>query len=283
MMGKRTQIMVGTVATLAIAVASSIGVGRITFDRMVAREVDNLFAASAATGPNVVTDADLAGLPEPVQRWLRHAGVVGRPNPAAVRLRQAGEIRLGDTRWLPFTAEQYYTTDPPGFAWAAKIEMAPLVTVVGRDKYVDGRGSLEARLQGLITVAKDSGPDVDRGDLLRFLNEIMWFPAAAISPYIAWEPIDATSARATMSYGGVSAPATFHFDEQGRLTTMVAERYDSDEGQENVWSTPISEYGEFAGIRVPVAGEAVYARASGDYPYIRVRVTALEYDRPERY
>lgn len=282
-MGKRAKIVVGTVAAVAIVAASSIGVGRVAFARRVAREVDDLFAARAATEPTVVTEADLAGLPESVQRWLRYAGAVGKPLPAAVRLKQEGEIRLGDSRWLPFTAEQYYTTDPPGFVWATKIEMAPLVTVVGRDKYVGGRGSLEARLLGLITVAEDGGPEVDRGDLLRYLNEIMWFPAGAISPYIAWEGIDATSARATMSYAGVSAPATLHFDEQGRLTMMVAERFDSDEGTDNPWSTPFTAYGEFGGIRIPVAGEAIYARASGDYPYIRVRITAIEYDRPERF
>ena len=111
----------------------------------------------------------------------------------------------------------------------------------------------------------------------------MWFPAGAISPSITWESIDATSARATMRYGGVSAPATFRFDGQGRLTTMVAERFDSDEGRDNPWSTPISAYGEFGGVRVPVAGEAIYARDSGDYPYIRVRITTVEYDRAARF
>lgn len=282
-MGKQTKIVVGTVAAAAVTIAASIAVGRVAFDRMVAREVDEFVAARTATEPNVVAETDLEALPEPVRRWLRWSGVVGKPRPSAVRLRQEGEIRLGNARWLPFTAEQYYTTDPPGFVWAAKIEMAPLVTVVGRDKYAGGRGSLEARLLGLVTVAKDSGPEVDRGDLLRYLNEIMWFPAVAISPYIVWEGVDATAARATMRYGGVSAPATFRFDERGRLTTMEADRFDSDEGKDNPWSTPVTAYGEFGGIQIPVAGEAIYARASGDYPYIRVRVTAIEYDRPQRF
>jgi hypothetical protein len=138
------------------------------------------------------------------------------------------------------------------------------------------------RLLGLFTVARDSGPAMNHGGLLRYLNELMWFPAGAISPYITWDAIDETSARATMSYGGVSAPATFVFDAQGRLTTMVADRFDRDDGRVNPWSTPITEYGTFDGVRIPVAGEAVYARAPGDFPYIRVRITALEYNRPER-
>jgi hypothetical protein len=283
MMGQRTKMAVGAVGAVMIVAASAIGVGRAAFERRVVREIDDLFAASAATEPHIVTEADLASLPDPVRRWLRFSGVVGKPRPAAVRLKQVGEIRLEDDRWLPFTAEQYYMTDPPGFVWTTKIEMAPLVTIVGRDKYVGGEGNMDGRLLGLFPVAQDSGPDMDRGALLRYLSEIVWFPAGAISPSITWEGIDATSARAMMTYGGVSEPATFFFDDQGRLTTVVAERFDRDDGRINPWSTPVTAYGEFGGVRIPVVAEAVYTRASGDYSYIRVRITAVEYDRPERF
>ena len=113
----------------------------------------------------------------------------------------------------------------------------------------------------------------------------MWFPAAALSPYIAWEPIDAHAARATMTYRGVSAPATFYFDDAGDLTDMVAERYRTVDGgfALDTWSTPLGEYGEFNGVRVPVAGEGVWKLKSGDYAYIKLRVTELEYDRAARY
>jgi hypothetical protein len=111
----------------------------------------------------------------------------------------------------------------------------------------------------------------------------MWFPAAALSPYISWEPNDGDSARATMTYGGISAPAVFTFDRDGRLTNVLAKRYDRDTGQVQSWSTPATAYGELNGVRIPTAGEGVYARPSGDAPYIRLRVTALDYNQPERY
>jgi hypothetical protein len=38
----------------------------------------------------VVTEEMLAGLPEPVRRYLRYAGVVGRPFPGTIRLCQKG-------------------------------------------------------------------------------------------------------------------------------------------------------------------------------------------------
>jgi len=39
------------------------------------------------------------------------------------------------------------------------------------------------------------------------------------------EPIDSGSAKATISWQGLSASALFYFDDKGALTNFVAERY----------------------------------------------------------
>jgi hypothetical protein len=283
-MGRRLNVALGGVAVGAVvSLVSNVRSQRQDFAERIGREIDDLLASSGPDAGEVVTEEDIAGLPEPVRRWLRWSGVVGRKRPATVRLRQSGELRLGNSGWFPFVAEEYFTTDPPGFVWAARMTMAPGVTVIGRDRYAGGKGSIDMRLLGVVAVASDRGPEMDRGALLRYLNEIMWFPAGAISPAIAWEPLDGESARATITHGEVGASATFRFDREGRLTDMVAERYDREAGRVLPWSTPITDYGEFGGVRVPVAGEAVYARGEGDVPYIRLRVTTLEHDRPERF
>jgi len=157
------------------------------------------------------------------------------------------------------------------------------LSINGRDRYANGEGSIEMRLLSLIPVAKPSRGGLDQGGLVRHLNEIMWFPAAAVSPYITWEPIDVSSARATMSYRGVTGAAKFIFDEQGREIDMVAERYNSTTGRLETWSTPLRAYGEFHGVRVPVEGEGIWKYDSGDFSYIRLRVTDLEYNRLSRY
>lgn len=281
-MRKRTKIIVGSIA-VALVAASAVGIGRYVFERRIDGEIDDLLAAGAASEPRVVTDADLINLPEPVQRWLRWSGVVGKPIPATVRLRQKSELRVGDFGWLDFTAEEYYSTEPPAFLWTANVGMAPGISVIGKDSYIDGRGAVEMRLLGVIPVASDDGPAMDEADLLRYLNEIMWFSAGALSPYIAWEPIDGTSARATIIYGGVTGKATFVFDEQGRPANMFADRFDREYGAVVQWSTPLTGYSEFEGIRVPTEGEGVYARQDGDYAYIRLTITDVDYDVPKRF
>jgi hypothetical protein len=273
-------ILVGT----AVAAASVVTAAGLVFDRQVDRDIAHLFSRAEGVRPTVLTEADLADLPAPVQRWLRRAGVVGRERPVTVRLKMTGEFRLqADGAWMPMEATEYYSTDPPGFVWSARITMAPLVAFLVRDTYLDGHGSMEGRLLGLIPVVKADGPSIDQGALLRYLNETMWFPAGAVHPAIAWEGLDATTARATMTYGDISADATFYFSEEGDLVDMRAERYFQAGDRQELWATPVTEYGEFDGIRIPVAGEGVWKLSEGDLTYIRVRLTAIEYNRPARW
>jgi hypothetical protein len=269
------------VAGLALIAVAAVVIGRVTFERRLARELREFLAERRDAPPAAVTEGDLAGLPEPVQRWLRASRVVGKVRPQIVRLKQEGEFRLSEAQgWLPFRAEEYYTTDPPGFFWSVTMQFAPLVPVRGRDRYLNGEGSIEMRLLSLIPVASKRGDGLNQGALLRYLNETMWFPAGAIAPYIRWEGIDALSARATMSYAGTTASAIFYVDREGRLTDMTAERYNDARDRLEQWSTPITGYGEFEGVSLPVSGTGVWKYETGDFPYIRLRVTEIEYNPP---
>ena len=121
---------------------------------------------------------------------------------------------------------------------------------------------------------------MDQGALLRFLNETVSSPAAALSPYITWEGIDANSARATIHYGSVVGEATFVFDDEGRPVDMIAERQDLARGrlEGTWWKTPFTAFGEFAGVRIPTAGVALWRYDTGDFPYIELRITGVVYD-----
>ncbi|MBW2618988.1 MAG: hypothetical protein JRC92_08950 [Deltaproteobacteria bacterium] len=225
-------------------------------------------------------------MPEPIQRWLRYSQVIEKERTTAVRLKQKGYFRQKeDQEWMPFKAEEYYTTDPPAFLWAATVKTAPMLSIKGRDRYYEGKGNMFFKLLSLVTVVNASGSEVDQGTLLRYLNEIMWFPSAALSDYIQWEHIDSNSAEATMSYQGVTVSAIFYFNERGELTNMIAERYRDIGGQFVLekWSTPISEYGEVKGIRIPTKGEGVWKLSSGDFSYIKLEIIDIEYKNASMY
>lgn len=270
---------------LALSVTGiAVAIRQRTFGNRIDREIETLLATARTPSTRIVRESDLHVLPAPVQRWLRTSGVVGTAIPTTVRLSQEGEFRLGANKpWMPFHATQHYTTNPPGYLWQVSMRMFPLIDVAGRDRYFEGTGEIEMRLASIIPVARASGGNLDRASLLRYLNEMMWFPAAAILPNISWEAIDDTHARATLTDADRSVSAIFVFDDQDRLIDMTAERWNDSEQTERPWSTPLSAWGEFEDIVVPIAGIGRWGAGEDIYDYIRLRITDLTYTTAEHF
>jgi hypothetical protein len=238
---------------------------------------------SARRGPvEIVRPEQLEALPAPVRRYLIYTGVVGKPIPQTVRVRQRGQIRMAvDQPWIPFTAEEVYSTDPPGFVWKVLAQAGP-VPIPGIDHYRGGKGRMHIRPFGLFPAVDASGPELDQGAMMRYFNEIIWFPAAFLKDNITWREIDDLAAEATFSDGGKSISAVLQFDPIGRILNFIAQRYMFEEngGSLQTWSTPISTYGELGQLRLPVSGSAVWNLPDGDFEYIQIEMIAVEYDPP---
>ena len=255
------------------------------FNQKVKKEVEDLFK-NVENKDEIIRKEDLEGLPVCVQKWLENAQVIGNERIRTVRLKQKGLMRTKEDKpWMPAEAEQYFTVDEPGFIWKAKIKAAPLLYLVGRDKYSEGKGNMLIKILSLVTVVDARGKEMDQGTMLRYLSETVWFPTAALSCYIKWEEIDSNSAKATMSYGDATASGVFIFNDKGDVVNFVTERYMEANGQYVLvtWSTPAKDYKEFNGIRIPNKGEAVWKLKTGDFSYYQVEITEIEYNKPVVY
>jgi len=244
------------------------------------REPRDAAPSTPAGAPPILLRAeDIAAVPLPVRRWLEASGAVGRPRARTVRLRQRGGLRTApDQRYMPAEAKQYFSVDEPGFVWTVDVTMMRVVPVVGRDTYVNGLGRMFIKAGGLITVADGTGPTFDQGTALRFLGEIIWFPSAALAPYVRWEPIDERHARATLAFKNVNTSAVFEFDERGRFAGMAAQRYYDGKSLET-WVIPVTEWKTIRGIEMPVRGGAVWKLAAGDFDYYQWEILDVETNR----
>jgi hypothetical protein len=270
--------------TAATAVGGATAVAALALRRRFARRRATLVAAldaAAETGTAGTYDpAELAGLPDPVRRYLDHVLPRGHPYTRSVELHQSGEIRIGDRPdWHPFTAVQRFAVDPPGFVWDADVGMAPLVWVRVLDAFVGGEGHLSAKVWSVVPVADATpGPDLDRGELLRYLAEAAWFPTALLPGRgVAWEPVDGSRARATLSVGETTASVLFHFDGP-RIARVEAERPRShpDGSQTPVpWTGYWRDYERRDGVLVPTRGHVEWNLDGGDWQYWRGRVEAI--------
>ena len=232
--------------------------------------------------PGLITEAQVLGLPEVMQRYLSYAGVVGKEPIRTVRLKQQGFMRQEQgQKWLPLVAEQYFTTTPPAFLWHASIRPFPLVSISATDQFSDGHGNMLIKLWSFITVGNARGPEMDQGELQRYLAEMVWFPTAWLTDATEWQAMDDHSVKATMHEQDVTASMALHVNEQGQLTHLKAERYMEEHGHYRLepWSGQCNEYQEVDGMRIPTEIEITWHLASGDFTWFRCKITEIEYNQ----
>ncbi len=127
-------------------------------------------------------------------------------------------------RWVPFTADQFFTVTPPGFDWDARVRMLPGLNVFVRDAFREGAGLLHAQVAGLATVADATpSPDLSKSELLRWLAEAAWFPSALLpSQGVRWQAVGDDRALATVEHRGVRASLEFRFGPDGLPVSVFA-------------------------------------------------------------
>ncbi|QHT71309.1 hypothetical protein GXP67_33965 [Rhodocytophaga rosea] len=273
----------GTIANGLIVIGIILGYSAWHFNRMVTAEI-NTFTAHAQYPAQLITSDIISRLPAPVQQWLTRSNIVDKQTIHTVYLEQKGQMRTTpEGKWMAVEAKEYFTVQNPGFLWIADVKAAPFIHLAGRDKYENGQGHMLIKALSLITVADAHGKETDQGTMLRYLGEMVWFPSAALSEYITWETIDASSARATMSYGGISAPGIFRFSAQGDVESFEAQRYYSRKAGATLekWLVTIDKHSfkEFGGIRIPARSTVTWQLQTGDFTWFQLDITHIAYNQ----
>lgn len=273
----------GTIPNIIILLAAIIAFAVWSFNRDVNNKIEDLLAQNPTDKNKILTEDKIGSLPPIVQKWLRNSGVVGKEMIHTVRLKQKGEMKMKheQDKWYEANAVQYFTVDNPAFIWKVKVDMMPLVYFTGRDIFKNGKGSMIIKILSLINVVNDSDNEkLNQGTLQRYLGEIIWFPTAAVSPYIKWEEVDLLTAKATMTYKGTTGSALFYFNDKGDFVKFSAMRYMGTEenSQLKEWIITLNEYAVYSGIKIPVKGEATWKLEGGDFTWYKLEVYDVEYN-----
>lgn len=249
---------------------------------------EKLSAGRRSVSPTSYDPAELAGLPEPVKRYFEAALEPGQPLIAAVEVAHVGTFNTGEDRpqWKPFRSRQRVVVQRPGFVWDARIALGSGLAVRVHDAYLAGEGILSASLLGWVTVLNmRSTPALAHGELLRFFAEAAWYPTALLpSQGVHWEPVDETSAQATLMDGGTTVTARFRFNPEGWIESVRAEdrgRAVKNEIVPTPWEGRWWNYETRNGMRLPIEGEVAWMLPDGPKPYWRGSITGLTYEFAE--
>lgn len=269
----------GTLANLIILVVVAAAYGAWQFKSAAKHELSLLIPASAQRpAPKIIAEQHLTALPVVVQKWLRRSNIVGQPAAQVINLRQKGQMRTQpDGKWMKVKAQQWFTTHQPGLIWVARVDAGWGIYMDGRDKLQDGKGNMLIKLLSLVPVVNAQGTEIDQGTLLRYLGEMVWFPATALAPYVKWKVLDDHSAQATLTQGKTSVSGIFRFTDDGDVKSFEAKRYYTrKEGatlEDWVVTNNPDSYKELGGIRMPTRSEVCWKLKTGDFTWYQLEIT----------
>lgn len=207
---------------------------------------------------------ELDGLPEPVQRYFNASIAADTPIATSARLRMKGKIKV--RRWLSFRARQVLSPHV-GFVWSGRAGGL----IVGSDSYFDGKGLLDWKVAGLLTVAHAEGVDVSHSAAGRGGAEGIWLPTALLPRFgVRWSAEGSDRITAAFSLGETRLELNLRIDERGRVVSLVFDRWGDPDGigsfGEHPFGGEITAYATFGGLTIPSAGRLGWHYGTDRWP-----------------
>lgn len=154
-----------------------------------------------------VTAVELGDLPPAARRTMQFFDVsVGTPKHASFRVGWTGRFRMSPNEpWMPVDAVQINTRNP----------IARIFHMRARDADLsDGR--IHASGAALVTVADGRGPEIDRGELVTWLDDAVFFaPTMLLGPGTTFGDAGPDAFELELRDRGVAVRARVTVDERG--------------------------------------------------------------------
>ena len=268
----------GSIANVIILVAALLNYGSYRFEKGYQKDVKENLQRTNRLKTDLLMETDLLPLPEPVQRYLKYAGVLNKPKLKNIRIAFEGQMREKGKDFFPFTCVQYNFFDEPTRLFFMKAKMKG-ITVPGYHKYSNATAMMDIRLFGLFAVVKKSGKDMDQAETVTLFNDMcLMAPASLIDKRIIWQAIDSNSAKATFTNHAITISAILYFNTQGQLIDFISNDRDVNH---YAFTTPVSNYKSINGINIMTYGETIWHYPDGKFVYGKFNLKEVEYNVSE--
>ena len=228
---------------------------------------------------DLLTEADIASLPVPIQKYIRYAGAVNKPKVKNMSIVFDGEMRDKGKDFFKFTSVQYNFFDNPTRLFFMKATMKG-VPVPGYHCYQNERATMQIKLLGLFNVVNLKGAEMNKAETVTLFNDMcLMAPAALIDKRIEWTAIDSLSAKAIFTNGINKITASLYFNDQGQLINFISDdRYAIGVMKQYRFSTPVREYTQINGRNIWKYGETIWHYPDGEFVYGKFTLKSIEYN-----
>lgn len=247
-------------------------------------EVRKELAKHAMDAQDIITEKDIVSLPEPVQKYFRYCGFLGKEKMmnAQVIWEDVFLKTSPKNNWMSINCFQFNSVAEPMRIAYMKHRIMGMFPFEGRDKFQDAHGNMRIKLFKVITIADATGKEMDESGLVTILAEALLVPGYALQPYIQWIAIDSHTAKAVLTYNSIQVSGLFYFNDLGELLRFESnDRNYSEKGTEYKnykWSAVASDYVEKNGMKFPSHFKAVWHTEDGEYEYYKGTIVDIKYN-----
>jgi len=273
----------GTIANAIVLIAVIIGFGTTDYYNKYQKDVKTGLQQAAYFQNSLLTENDILQLPEPVKKYIRFTGSVGKPKVNNFKLEFTGKIRKDEqSEWMPFSSEQYNFMETPTRLFFMKAEMKSM-PVAGYHCFKNGVAFMDIRLFSLFKVQYMNGAAMDMAETVTFFNDMCCMaPPTLIDKRIKWLEIDGNKVKASFTNNNITIYAWLYFNDKGELINFSSDdRYSADAGKKILWSTPLKDYREINGYKLAGNAEAIYSYSDRDLCYGTFKLIRITYNCTE--
>lgn len=275
-------MVVRIIILVVIVIIIIIVIKTISFKRSYSAAVSEGLVRTSEANKELLLEDDIKGLPEPVKKYLRYTGAVNREKVISARICFGGSLQ--EVNKPPFRVRVEQTSFFDNYTRLFRVRGTMMgMPVIALHRYFNGNATFEVKPFSLFHVVNEKGNNLNKAETVTFFNDMcLLAPATLIDRNIKWEQIDDYSVKGNLTVNGINVSATLIFNNEGQLVSFWSDDryYRSSEGKmEKIrWTTPVSDYRDYNGIKLGSYGEAIWSFPEGEFRYAIFRLEDVKYN-----
>jgi hypothetical protein len=241
------------------------------------------FASQPVKVESLLSKQETAHLPACVQKYLDYTGTIGKSKPQNVCIEFDAEMyrKPGDKPMKSYSLQyNFYANYSRLFLMKACKMGIPFRAL---HVYRNEQATFQVKVAELFKVVDIKGEELTKAETVTLLNDMCIFaPGNLTDKRLTWTEPDALSAKVTLTNGKYIVSAILYFNETGELINFVSDDRSAsqDDGtmKEVRWSTPVSDYKEFEGRKIPTVGKTIWHYPEGDFIYGIFTLKSIKYN-----
>ena len=256
----------------------------ISLKRTYLKEVEESLSESSTTKTEYYTENDFSILPEPVQRYFRRCGYIGKEKINNIRIDYDNSlIKMSpEKKWLKIRYYQTNFSENPTRLALITSKIIGVFPFEGRDKYQNGQGNMLIKLLKMFTVADAKGKEMDESALVTLLSEVLFMPSLALKNQITWNAIDNYSVEVSIMDKENKVSGIVYFNSNHDYTSFFTQdRYYSfkDGSYKKIkWSCEFEDYQSINGILFPTYVKAIWHMDDKSYEYFKAQIKNVQHN-----